>query len=89
MWSVEPLEVDGHTVDLVATPAEAVGPGRQQRQARDRAGPVAVEPAGELEELLAAMAEREPEHPELGQEGGRQEAGANGHSRGESSIARP
>ena len=30
----EPLEVDGHTVDLVATPAEAVGPGRQQRQAR-------------------------------------------------------
>ena len=56
---VEALEVDDHARHLVAAGAEPVGPRREQGQAGDVPRPVAVEPAGQRQQLVAAMAERQ------------------------------
>ncbi len=74
------LEVDGHALDLVVPGAEAVRPRGEQGQAGDVARPVAVEAARECEQLVAAVADRDAEHPELGEEGRIELAGGHGHA---------
>ena len=76
----EAVEVDDHALDLVAAGPQAVRPRGEQRQARHVAGAVAIQPVREREQLLATVAERAAEHPELGQEGGVEQAGGHRHT---------
>jgi len=66
---LQALEIDLDTVDLVPPPAQPVGPRREQWQPGLMALLVARHPAREVEQLLAAEAQRRAEHPDLGREG--------------------